>query len=367
MKLIKWCLVTVLLLGTFTLKAQNKMELTKRQQSLVEIAALEAKGDVARLENAINNGLDNDLTVNEIKEALSQLYAYTGFPRALNGLGALQRVIAGRTAEKKSFVVGKEFAMPEDFDALGKGTEVQTKLCGGKPFNYTFAPRMDYYLKAHLFGDVFASDVLSEADREMVTVSAVSALDGCDSQLMSHVGGALNMGVTKKQLRSIPEILENRVGAMEAYRVRKALSVILNEKFTEGAPVDFSVWPKGERNTAYAKYFIGESYLAPMDAQDGGPVNVTFEPRCRNNWHIHHNSVQVLICVAGRGWYQEEGKEAVEMLPGTVIVVPAGVKHWHGAAKDSWFQHLTYTTKVGGNASNEWLEPVTDEEYDKLK
>ncbi len=131
--------------------------------------------------------------------------------------------------------------------------------------------------------------------------------------------------------------------------------------------VDFSVWPKGEPNTAYAQYFIGNSYVAAMDAEHGGPTNVTFEPGCRNNWHIHHNCVQVLICVAGRGWYQAEGQEPQEMTVGTVIAIPAETKHWHGAAKDSWFQHLTYTTMVGENASNEWLEPVSDEEYNKLK
>ena len=130
--------------------------------------------------------------------------------------------------------------------------------------------------------------------------------------------------------------------------------------------VDFSVWPKGAPNTAYAQYFIGNSYLAPLDAEHGGPVNVTFEPRCRNNWHIHHRSVQVLICVAGHGWYVEEGKAPVAMHPGSVVAIPAEAKHWHGAAKDSWFQHVTYMTKVEEGASNEWLEPVEDAEYDKL-
>ena len=127
--------------------------------------------------------------------------------------------------------------------------------------------------------------------------------------------------------------------------------------------VDFSVWPKGEPNTAYAQYFTGNSYLAPLEA---GLMNVTFEPRCRNNWHIHHKQVQVLICVAGRGWYQEWGKEAVPMTPGTIISVPAEVKHWHGAAADSWFQHITYHKDVQEGASNEWLEPVTDSIYNSL-
>ena len=125
-----------------------------------------------------------------------------------------------------------------------------------------------------------------------------------------------------------------------------------------------SPWPKGEPNTGYAQYFIGNSYLADVG---GGVHNVTFEPRCRNNWHIHHKQVQVLICVAGRGWYQEWGKEPQEMTPGTVIAIPAEVKHWHGAAKDSWFQHLTYHKDIQEGASNEWLEPMMDDIYNKLK
>ncbi len=359
------CIVFITSAGT--LKSQNKMELTNRQKSLVEISALEAKGDLANLKKAINIGLDNGVTVNEIKEALSQLYAYTGFPRSLNALGTLQQVVSERSATSKATEMGKDFVLPKDFEALKTGTEVQTKLTGGKPFNYEFAPRTDYYLKAHLFGDIFASDVLSESDREIVTVSAISALEGCEPQLISHVGGALNMGVKMAELEQMPEVLNTKVGSAEAFRLRKAIATIKKEAFNEVMPVDFNVWPKGQLNTAYAQYFIGDSYLAPLDVQNGGPVNVTFEPRCRNNWHIHHDCVQVLICVSGRGWYQEEGKEPVEMTPGSVIAIPAEVKHWHGAAKDSWFQHLTYNTKVGEGASNEWLEPVSDEVYDKLK
>ena len=129
--------------------------------------------------------------------------------------------------------------------------------------------------------------------------------------------------------------------------------------------VDFRVWPKGEPNSGYASFFVGNSYLAHLGGSESGLMNVTFEPRCRNNWHVHHKSVQVLICVSGRGWYVEEGKEPVEMTPGTVIAIPAGACHWHGAAKDSWFQHLTYI-KAEEGASTEWQEPVEDEAYDLL-
>ncbi len=129
------------------------------------------------------------------------------------------------------------------------------------------------------------------------------------------------------------------------------------------------IFPIGEPNTAYARYFQGNSYLARISDSQIPFSNVTFEPRCRNNWHIHRATSgggQMLVGVAGRGWYQEEGKPAVEILPGTVIHIPANVKHWHGAATDSWFAHLAFEIP-GEKASNDWLEPVTDEEYNKLK
>ena len=127
----------------------------------------------------------------------------------------------------------------------------------------------------------------------------------------------------------------------------------------------------GEANTAYAKYFIGNSYLNPLTDPNKTNIflaNVTFEPKCRNNWHIHHATKgggQILVCVDGEGWYQEEGKEAVSLKPGMVITIPAEVKHWHGAKKDSWFSHIAIEVP-GENTSNEWCEEVSDEEYNKL-
>lgn len=128
------------------------------------------------------------------------------------------------------------------------------------------------------------------------------------------------------------------------------------------------IFGMGAPNEAYARYFIGNSYLNPLTnlAEAGvGLANVTFEPGCRNNWHIHHadkGGGQILICTDGRGWYQEWGKEPQELTPGTVVVIPAGVKHWHGAAADSWFSHIAFEAP-GEGCSNEWLEPVADEQY----
>ena len=131
-----------------------------------------------------------------------------------------------------------------------------------------------------------------------------------------------------------------------------------------------NIFGLGKENVDFAKYFIGKSYLNPLTnpKETVFLANVTFEPGCRNNWHIHHATKgggQILICVAGNGLYQEEGKVAVSLKPGDVITIPANIKHWHGATKDSWFSHIAVEVP-GENTSTEWLEPVTDEEYDKL-
>ncbi len=128
---------------------------------------------------------------------------------------------------------------------------------------------------------------------------------------------------------------------------------------------NISVFPMGEQNNAYAKYFVGQSYLNMLSTEQVVIGNVTFEPGCRNNWHIHHKGGQILLCTAGRGYYQEWGKEARELRPGDVVNIPPEVKHWHGAAKDSWFSHLAVEVPAEG-ASNEWLEPVDTQEYEKL-
>ncbi len=332
--------IATLLFALLMMTTVNAQTLTERQKGLAACACLMAQGNLERLEPVVRQALDNGVTINEVKEAFSQLYAYTGFPRSLNALGVLNKVLENRS---KNWQEGKPWKRPAEWDNAKKayelGTKNQTQL-SGSPFDYTFCPQDDYYLKAHLFGDIFAGDQLTNADREIVTVAALSGLEGVAPQLTAHKKGAVNMGNPQELVDELCAWLDK-----EGYTLK-------------------SKWPKGEPNTGYAQYFIGNSYLSNV----GGDVhNVTFEPRCRNNWHIHHKQVQVLICVAGRGWYQEWGKEPVEMTPGTVIAIPAEVKHWHGAAKDSWFQHLTYHKDVKEGASHEWLEPVTDEIYNKLQ
>ena len=329
----------LLILALLAMATVNSQTLTERQQGLAACACLMAQGDLERLEPAVRQALDKGVTINELKEAFSQLYAYTGFPRSLNALGVLGKVLENADP---AWQHGKPWTRPAEWDDARKAYELgvknQTQL-SGRPFDYTFCPQDDYYLKSHLFGDIFAGDQLSAADREIVTVAALSGLVGVAPQLAAHKQGAVNMGNSQELVDELCAWLDQ-----QGYTLH-------------------SSWPKGEPNSAYAQYFVGNSYLAPME---GGIANVTFEPRCRNNWHIHHKQVQVLVCVAGRGWYQEWGKPAVELKPGVVIEIPEGAKHWHGAAKDSWMQHLTYHKDVQEGASNEWLEAVTDEVYNAV-
>ena len=339
-----------LLIAVLTMMTMQGQNLTERQKGLAACACLMAQGDLERLEPSVRTALNNGVTINELKEAFSQLYAYTGFPRSLNALGVLSKVLENK---QESWQEGKPWTRPAEWDdakaAYELGRKNQTQL-SGRPFDYNFCPQDDYYLKAHLFGDIFARNNLSFADREIVTVAALSGLNGVAPQLAAHKQGAVNMGNSQELVDELCTWLDH-----EGYTLR-------------------SGFPKGVANTGYAQYFIGDSYLCPIQPANLGEgeatvlptVNVTFEPGCRNNWHIHHGARQVLICVSGKGWYQEWGKAPIELTTGMIIDIPEGVKHWHGAQKDSWFQHLTTHVKTGGEESNEWLEPVDDKHYNAL-
>ena len=236
-----------------------------------------------------------------------------------------------------------------------------------------FAPQFAHYNDDTLFGEVWNDTVLSPHDRSMITISTLIGKGIIDSSLEHHLQFAKANGVTRAEISAMLTHIAFYAGwpnAWGAFRLAKEVwasdSDNLSDEMTEFQRN--MIFPIGQPNTAYAQYFTGNSYLAQISSEQIPFANVTFEPRCRNNWHIHHASEgggQMLVGVAGRGWYQEEGKPAVEILPGTIIHIPANVKHWHGAAGDSWFAHLAFSVP-GKDTSNEWLEPVTDEEYDKL-
>ena len=230
----------------------------------------------------------------------------------------------------------------------------------------SFAPAIDYCLKAHLFGDLFGRDNLEESSREIATLSTLSALDGTAGQIKAHLRYASNAGLSNGQIWQIVHILKDKVGMREAWRADQVLSAVFERKFPMPEPID-DVFSRGRISTA--NYFTGDVYNQRLVSADSTTPcqasNVTFKAGSRTRWHIH-TGTQILLCTAGHGWYQEKGSPAQALSKGDAITIRPGVVHWHGAAADSWFAHLAFEVP-GEKTSNEWLEPVTDEEYDKLE
>ena len=240
-----------------------------------------------------------------------------------------------------------------------------------------FAPKFAQLNDDVLFGEVWnREDKLSLRDRSLVTVVSLMAQGLVDSSFQYHLTSAKNNGITKEEIAEILTHAAFYAGWPKAWAAFKMAKEVWTDEIGGNARRDAKarhqqemLFPIGVPNDGFAQYFIGQSYLAPLSTEQVGIFNVTFEPGCRNNWHIHHAASgggQILICVGGRGFYQEWGKEAQEMKPGDVINIPVGVKHWHGAAVDSWFSHLAVEVP-GTDSSNEWLEAVDNDTYGCLK
>lgn len=200
--------------------------MTNKDKSIVEISIFTAIGNLKELEKSVNLGLDNELTVNEIKEIMVQLYAYCGFPRSLNALGVLSNTVDERKASGKVTEVGRESTpIPSDRNSLVYGTQVQTKIVGMevKGGIYDFAPMADRYLKALLFGDIFGQDILDYRTRELVTVAALASMDGVNPQLQAHIGISKNVGVTGDELNGIIEVLKDKLGFEKANNIKQFL------------------------------------------------------------------------------------------------------------------------------------------------
>ncbi len=237
-----------------------------------------------------------------------------------------------------------------------------------------FAPEFARLNDDILFGEVWSrNDLLSLRDRSLVTITSLISQGITDNSLLFHLQSAKNNGITRTKIAEIITHTAFYAGWPKAWAAFNLAKSVWEEDIKgDNAKAAFEremIFPIGERNAAYARYFTGNSYLARISGTQIPFANVTFEPGCRNHWHIHHadnGGGQMLVGVAGKGWYQEEGKEAVKILPGTVIHIPSGVKHWHGAAADSWFAHLAFEIP-GENTSTEWLEPIDSNEYDSLR
>ena len=253
-------------------------------------------------------------------------------------------------------------------------SQTTIKQTAGRDQLGDFAPKFAELNDDVLFGQVWSrTDKLGLRDRSMITVTALVSMGLADSSLKHHLQAARDNGVTRAEMAEMLTHVGFYAGWPKAWAAFRMAKEVWGDAGAAGGDARAAferemLFPLGQPNDAYARHFTGQSYIAPLSSRQVGIHNVTFEPRCRNNWHIHHaarGGGQILVCVAGRGWYQEWGKPAQPLEPGDVVNIPAEVKHWHGAAADSWFAHLAVEVP-GEQTANEWLEPVDDAAYDRL-
>ena len=343
--------------------------MTLKQREMITCITLATMQTLPQLKAHAGAALNVGVTPEELREVMYLTAPFIGFPKMLNAVATVNEVFKERGI---SLPLEKQGTVTEE-TRHETGKAIQDKLypggiasvMEGVPGN--MGKDVEQFLTDYFFGDIYSRDALDLQARELLGYCVLTTLEA-ESQLHSHYHGNINAGNSPETLTAAVIQCLPYIGFPAAI---KALRIIKEETADADGKAAFQqkmIFPIGEPNTAYAKYFIGNSYLAPISKEQIPFSNVTFEPGCRNNWHIHHATKgggQMLVCVAGKGWYQEEGKPAVQMLPGDVIHIPANVKHWHGAAADSWFAHLAFEVP-GENTSNEWLEPVTDEEYNQL-
>lgn len=325
--------------------------LTSRQQSIVKIASCTGRGDLENLKPALAAGLDNGLTVNEIREVLIHAYAYCGFPRSLRALQTFIAVLDERKTQGIKDTVGRDTSPVEDNRTrYERGRDILAEISGvpadaPKAGYAEFAPIIERFLKEHLFADLFERDVLTYEERELATVSVITVLgESVEPMLRGHMAICRNLGMTQGQLD-------------------KVLAIATAET------ADFTVkdvFPKGNK-LPDTPNFTGDAWLEMLvtkaDSMDCTVGNVTFAPGVRNSWHSHPGG-QILLCTSGEGRYQEKGKPVQVLRPGDVVKIAPNVVHWHGAASDSEFTHIAVGPQQSKGGAV-WLEPVTDEEYNQ--
>ena len=372
-------IITALLLLSFHSNAQESMSnktLTQKQQSIVSIAAITAKGDLEQLKPALNKGLDTDLTVNEIKEVLVHLYAYCGFPRSIRGLQTFMGVLEERQEKGINDPIGREATPIEDKRSkYERGKENLEKLTGirqdGPQKGYAaFAPIIEVYLKEHLFADLFERDVLTFLERELATIAVIGSIGNAEPMLKSHLNICLKLGLLPEQLHHFAKIMSS-INEKEGDAIQAVLSEVLtsadltsNVSTEKGAN---RIFPKGELVTN--DNFTGNVWVTMIvtdkEKFDLTAGNVLFESGSRTNWHTHGGG-QILICTKGKGYFQEKGKAIQLLNVGDVVEIMPNIVHWHGASHESEFEHIAISTQQskGGVV---WLDAVTDDEYNRFR
>ncbi len=244
-------------------------------------------------------------------------------------------------------------------DKIKKEILVMKKQTAGRKNLGDLAPKFAELNDDVLFGEVWAREnKLSLKNRSMITITALMSKGIFDNSLKSHIMNGKANGITKEEMVEIITHVAFYAGWPNAWAVFPMVREVYAEDDADFEPM----FGKGDFNSAYAQYFKGNSYLKPLNKDGVSVANVTFEPGCRNNWHIHHKGGQILLCTDGEGWYQEWNKPAQALKPGDVVYIAPEIKHWHGAKKDKWFSHVAIEVPAKGQ-SNEWLEEVNDEQY----
>ena len=359
----------------------------KREAELIRLVSLTVQQSNALLQEEVATALAKGLSPEEILEAIYQCAPYSGFPRAVDAVEIARGVFKAKNVkvDESRATVNAETRLQAGADAQGMlFTPAYAEAAKAGKQNM---PTIQYFLSSNCFGDYYTRKGLDLNTRELLTMAILVNL-GTEPQLKAHISANLKIRTAEYVEQAIYNclpycgyprtlnalrLLKEAAAEADASALRQAQGPepTKDNKIMDQAAFDKqNVFGKGDPNVNYAKYFIGNSYLKQItSAEDGFRMsNVTFEPGTRNNWHIHHakkGGGQVLIVTAGSGWYQLEGKPAVSLNPGDAVVIPANVKHWHGAKKDSWFSHIAFEAP-GEGLSNEWLEPVSDEEYNKL-
>jgi 4-carboxymuconolactone decarboxylase len=251
-----------------------------------------------------------------------------------------------------------------------QGEAGKAKVTAGRDSLGTMAPDFARYNDDILFGEVWENKDLSPRERSIITITSLITSGIFDSSLSFHLKRAKENGRGVAQIGALLTHLGFYAGWPKAWALSRLAKEIWAEDIAPGGnippPKGGGIFPPGEPNTAYSKWFTGNSYLKILTTEGATVAHVTFEPGCRNFWHIHSKSPQILIVTEGKGYLRENGEEARALFPGDTVTIRPGTKHWHGAAPDSWFSHLSLEIPVEGSKT-EWLEEVTDEEYGKLE
>ena len=337
--------------------------LDMKTREMITVTSLSVQQALPQLEGHLNGALNAGASPLELREAIYLCAPFIGFPKTLNALGVLNKVLASRNIATP---LAKAGTVNEN-ERFVKGSEIQTPLYGdeiardmeGLPDN--LGADAARFLTEFCFGDIYTRGVLDTKTRELLAVCILTTTGNMDV-LKSHISGAMKAGNSPETIASAIIQCMPYVGFPNALDALRTLKNVMGE---DKVTVDFKQpFKLGEVNP-YSKYFTGTTYLNMLcqkdDVWNSSIGNVTFEKGARTNWHKHSGG-QILLVTAGEGRYQEKGKEIRILKPGDVVKIPPNVEHWHGAAPDSTFAHISIETNIPNNATT-WLEPVSNKEY----